>query len=142
MMANALISSQEAHPAPHRHRVHWAMILLGFVGAPIAWVSDLTVKYGVTSFACSPGAAKLPEWIFPVLYGIDALALAVVILAAALSYRNWRRTRTESRGDVHELAEIGEGRTRFMSLWGMLFGLAFGAAIIFGVVVNIGLRAC
>jgi len=76
------------------------------------------------------------------LDSIDALALAVVILAAALSYRNWRRTRTESRGDVHELAEIGEGRTRFMSLWGMLFGLAFGAAIIFGVVVNIGLRAC
>jgi len=141
-MANELLSPQEAHPAPHQHRVHWAVLLLGFVGAPIAWVTDLTLKYGVTSFACSSGAASLPEWIFPVLYGVDALALTVVILAAALSYRNWRKTRTESRGDVHELAEVGEGRTRFMSLWGMLFGIAFGAAIIFGVTVNIGLSAC
>ncbi len=141
-MANELISPQDAHPALHQHRVHWAILLLGFVAAPIAWVSDLTMKYGVTSVACSSGAASPPQWIFPILYGFDALALAIVILAATLSYRNWRKTRTESRGDVHELAEIGEGRTRFMSLWGMLFGIAFGAAIIFGVVVNIGLSAC
>ena len=141
-MANGLTSPQEAHPAPQRHRVHWAVLLLGFVGAPIAWVSDLTLKYGVTSFACSSGATSPPEWVFPLLYGFDAVALAVVILAAALSYKNWRKTRTEAGGEIHELAEIGEGRTRFISLWGMLFGIAFGAAIIFGVVVNIGLSAC
>jgi len=141
-MANEWISPREEHPAPHQHRVHWAVLLLGFISAPIAWVSDLTLKYGITSFACSSGAASPPEWIFSVLYGFDALALTVVIFAAALSYRNWKQTRRESRGDVRELAEIGEGRTRFMSLWGMLFGIAFGAAIIFGVVVNIGLSAC
>jgi hypothetical protein len=62
------------------------------------------------------------------------IALAVSLGALAVSWRNYDATRHEHEGadrSEQNLIEVGEGRTRFLSMVGMIFSGSFFLASIF-----------
>ena len=122
--------TDRAHPAPHRHRAGLMILGAALFATPAVWGLRLVLNYALDSYFCYPGSIRkyaLPGWTWPTLLGVDALAIAVAVLAAVLSWRNWRRTRDKVRSSG-PLIEIGEGRTRFLALWGLMTGVGFAVA--------------
>jgi hypothetical protein len=129
-----------AHPAPHRDRVRLTMLAVSLVAAPLAWATQLWVSYALASQVCFPSSRPGPSaaielgtaWL--TLFLVDLVALAVTIAAMTMSYSSWRSTRGEAAGDTRHMFEAGEGRTRFLALWGLLTAAGFIIAILFGLV--------
>jgi len=124
------------HPSPHRDKVKLEMLLLALAAGPTAWIFQLVVDFGLSSDLCRrygvPRAEAdiwAPERLF--LAGINLACLAVVLAGGFTALAAWRRTRAEKPGDVAELVEIGEGRTRFLAACGMMTAAVFAVAILF-----------
>jgi hypothetical protein len=145
----------EAHPSPERRQVRLLMLFGGLAAGPAAWTLHLMINYALASHICFPGAvppfpgAAAPPWLSCALAAIGIVAVASAIAGALISYRIWQtvrheRSRPEPRfsGHAHELVEIGEGRTRFLALWGMITGTAFAFATLFDLFGLLVLAPC
>ena len=122
---------------PPSGQVGAAPLLLGLAAGPLAWALNLTLSYGFASQTCFSGlmprvGATGLGWLWWLLIAIDLAGLAGCAAAALLSYRNWRDAPRPL--PVDEEVETGEGRSRFLGLWGMATSAVFAAAIIFGFV--------
>jgi hypothetical protein len=130
--------SEHAHPAPRRHDINLTLLALALVATPSLWGLRLVINYALDSYFCYPGDARRfalaggVAWVWPTLLAIDLLVLVFAASAAAISYRQWRASRDElaSFGSA-PMIEIGEGRTRFLALWGLLIGVGFAIAMVF-----------
>lgn len=122
------------HPAPHADRVGILRLLLLLAGAPIAWAVQISAGYAAAAYACYPDRFSLPAPVLPHLHGalatLSAATIAVSVACALLSYRSWRATRHEFEGDRHHLLDVGEGRTRFMSMCALINSVLFTVALI------------
>lgn len=140
------MSSPVAHPAPHRDRVSLWALAFALVGAPCAWAIQFTAGFALGSIACFPGGSPLeaPEWtgLRPLLWSIEAGAVAIGIAALAVAWRAWRRTQGEVLGSAHTLLEVGEGRTRFLALCGLLASGIFLIALVFNGQALLLVRTC
>ena len=139
----------QEHSSPHRHRVGLAPLLLSLAAGPAAWIGQLVLGYGLSSYACYPKdaprlASPPPGWggEHILLLGVNLACLALAAWGLATAVGSWRRSREETRGDAHHLMEVGEGRTRFLALCGMLCCGLFGAAILFNTAPILGVPAC
>jgi hypothetical protein len=147
-MTNDANIAAGSHPAPQRDRLSLAVLALILLAPPAAWALDLFWKYAVTSYVCFPGDAPLRAapaawgWVWASLLTADVVALALAATTAWISYDAWTRVRREVPGHAEHLAEIGEGRTRFLAFWGMLIALLVGVAIVFSFVADVGLSLC
>ena len=134
------------HPAPHRKRVGLAALLFGVAAAPFAWNSQMLVSSSVAGYVCFPHATPLstPVWggWQPVLFAIAGVSIALAIVGGLVSWRNWRRTFNERPGSAHHLLDLGEGRTRFMAMCGMLASALFVYALLFGITALWLVPAC
>lgn len=137
-----------AHPAPHRRRINLRLLLLGLFGVPLIWSVRLVANFAVASHFCYPITFRqyaLPDtlgWVWPTMVGTDVLTIVVGLATAFISYRNWRITADESAGPRSLLIEIGEGRTRFLSLWGMLVAALFIVSSIFDLIALCIIPVC
>jgi hypothetical protein len=137
-----------AHPAPHRHRISIGPLLLGLFGVPFLWGIRLIANYAMASHFCYPVSFRryaLPDtlgWVWPAMIGLDVLTILAGLATALVSYRNWRITADESAGPRSPLIDIGEGRTRFLSLWGMLVSALFILAAVFDLIALRILPVC
>jgi hypothetical protein len=125
--------SQSAHPAPHRHNINFALLTAALIGTPAVWSVRLVVNYAIDSHFCFPGDRRsnaIPGWTWPTLIGLDLLAILVAAAALLISLDSWRRTQHELAAATGPLIEIGEGRTRFLSLWGVMISAGFLVALI------------
>jgi hypothetical protein len=136
---NSLLPSQTGHPAPQRSRAGLAALLFGIAAAPLAWDAQILFSSALSGFECYPHAAPLAA---PLWGGSRALMLAVSLsgvvissVAGLISWRSWWRTKEERPGSLHHLLELGEGRTRFMAMAGMLTSGLFLIALAFGISV-------
>jgi hypothetical protein len=141
-MAEELIPySQSRHPAPHRDRVRLGTLFYGLFAAPIAWAGNLMVTYGLAAHACYPGFVPLDQpvdgfgFVWPLVLACYLVTLLICASGFAVAYHAWRMTGSESEGHWHHLVEVGEGRTRYLSLIGMSFSALFFGATLFGAVV-------
>lgn len=140
------LSPDVSHPAPERGQVSRWRLLVALLLAPLVWALQILASYGLTSLACFPRYAPLEGTQVPgmsaiVLVGsLVALALAGVALWAALTA--WRRTRGEGSGGRDGAADVGEGRTRFLALCGLIVSALFSAAIVWEAIVAIFLPHC
>lgn len=117
-------------PAPAGHAVGLPALWFGLFGAPAAWSLQLLVSYALTAHACFPGADRLAAQagggVWPVAFGVSAIAAIAGVSAAVTAWRSWGATR-----------QAREGRDRFMALAGMLLsglfllGIAMNAAPLF-----------
>lgn len=127
--------AMQNHPARGRHHVNGWWVAFGIVGAPAAWVLHLMMNFSVSSEVCSPGSIYGHAHDISSLHTgmlIDSVAaLCVAAVAGWISYNSWRATHAEEQGDHEHLLEIGEGRTRFLSMVGIVLSGGFFTAIVF-----------
>jgi hypothetical protein len=135
---NSIMEAQ--HPSPHRDRVSVPLLFLGLFLGPVAWGLQLITNFALASYRCYPDGAPrtsiLPgwQWSSPAILLINVTAAVLALIGAAISYSLWQTVRNEHRGTVGHLVDAGEGRTRFLALWGVMTGLGFLVAILFDTV--------
>ena len=148
MPSESVFANAASHPAPHRHRVPAAALVFGLVAAPTAWTGQLLVNATLAGYACypfgEPRAALTPgwSWLWPMLLAVDVVTLLVCIAGGIVALWCWRSTREERPGPSHHLIEAGEGRTRFLSMWGLLFSVGFACATVFDMVTLFVVPLC
>ena len=139
-------SGTSTHPAPHRHRVEFWILLFGAAAAPLIWMGHLWLSYGLSSRTCFPGdlanAGVSGAGLRDALLVFDAGAIIVSLIGLAVSYRTWRATRAEARGRAEQAIEVGEGRTRFLAIWGMISSSMFLIAVLFAAIASIMVPLC
>jgi hypothetical protein len=123
------------HPAPQRDRVSLFALCFGLAAAPLAWVAQTIIGYALSSYACFPGDSPRSMPLFAgaeqIAVAMNLIAIVVAAVAASIACRSWQATRDEDDGRASHLVEVGEGRTRFLALWGMLTSVGFLVAMIF-----------
>jgi hypothetical protein len=123
------------HPAPHRHRVGLTALFFGLGAAPAAWNAQLLFSVGLAAHACYPRDVplELPIWgnLWGILLAIGVAGIAVAIVGGLVSFRNWRLTFDEAPGSVHRLLDNGDGRTRFLAMFGILTSALFALGLVF-----------
>jgi hypothetical protein len=148
MIDHATSMTSPEHPSPYRDRVSLALLLFGVFAGPVAWSGQFAANYILAVDPCFLTRVVNTE---PVLRGrSDWLAILIVNLVAALlaiaggiiSLRIWRISRHEQPGTASEAVETGEGRTRFLAIWGIMTGFGFLAAILFDTVGVILVPRC
>jgi hypothetical protein len=124
------------HPGPRRGVVPLPALWFGIFGAPAAWALQLIADYSLVAHYCYPSDAPVHAPAFGALRGVglavSAIVIVVVLLALATAFRSWRETRHGHDAEHHQLAEVGEGRARFMALAGILLSFVF----LFAVLMN------
>jgi hypothetical protein len=140
------VATRPTHPSPHRGRAPVPALVFGLVGGPAAWFIQLLVSSGLGQEACYPKAVPLSAPAFAglatVLPVMEVAAILVALAAALTAYVCWRRSRGERAGDGHSLVDIGEGRSRFMAMAGILTSLGFAGAILFTLPAILAVRGC
>jgi len=130
---------QTGHPAPHRSRVPLVALLFGLAAAPLAWNAQVLFSSALAGFVCYPHATPLaaPLWSGsrPIQLAVNLAGIVIALAAGLVAWRAWRITKEERPGSIHHLLELGEGRTRFMALAGMLTSALFLIALAFGLTV-------
>jgi hypothetical protein len=114
------------HPAPQRHKIQPAELLFALVGGPVGWLGQLLFAFASTSYFCAAGMADaVPGWLWPAiaLLNLGGLTLAAAALLTALALV--RRTAQEHRGRSGGVMDAGEGRTRFLAVWGLFISAVF-----------------
>jgi hypothetical protein len=135
---NSIMGAQ--HPSPHRDQVSVSLLFLGLFLGPVGWGLQLITNFALASYRCYPDAVPrvsiLPgwQWSSPAILAINVAAAVLALIGAAISYLHWQAVRHEHYGSVGHLIEAGEGRTRFLALWGVMTGLGFFVAILFDTV--------
>jgi len=133
--------SQARHPSPHRERVGLLALFYGLFIAPIVWAGNLMITYALATHACFPGHDPLgkvaPDFGFawPLILALFVATLLLCASGFAVSLRNWNISGTESEGHVFHLLDAGEGRTRYLSIIGMAYGVLFFALTLVGIII-------
>ncbi|MBS3647820.1 hypothetical protein KEU06_04145 [Pseudaminobacter sp. 19-2017] len=126
------------HPAPDRQRVSsWALAVV-LAGGATAWGLQICAISALTGAACAmggeveSGGASVSDWATTAASFVNLVALAIAVLALIVSYIAFRRT---GPGSVEQgVVETGEGRTRFMAVWGIFANILFIVAIGFNTI--------
>jgi hypothetical protein len=139
-------AAQGIHPSPHRERVSaWAM-WFGILGGPVAWSLQQLINAPLFAHGCYPKDAPLVEPIWTnagsVAMAVELIAIVICVVAGVAACRNWGRTRDEKEGSGHHLMEAGDGRSRFMSMVGMICSGLFLLATVFATVFLLAVQPC
>jgi hypothetical protein len=138
MTAQAQLPIKIDHPSPHRGRIGVFALLFGMAAAPLAWDVQLLVSVSLSGHACYPRNTLLrsPLWsgTWPILLVVSMAGIVIAIAGGFVAYRSWLGTLDERPGSAHHLLESGDGRSRFMAMFGMLGSALFLVALVFGAV--------
>ena len=141
-MSDASVS----HPSPHRGRVSFWALMFGACAAPIFWLGQMMLGYGVSAIACygsdHPTTIASGTALRTALAAFDAVAIVAALAGGIVSYSCWRAVRDEKEGGQRQALEVGDGRARFMALWGIMASLWFFSAIVFGTIASITVPLC
>jgi hypothetical protein len=122
--------------APAARAVSDSALWFGLFGAPAVWALQMVIDAALVSHSCYPKSEPLATpmggWLWGVVLLSGIVAAVIAAGAGATAWRSWRRTREEHHGRDETLLEVGEGRTRFMAVAGMLLSTVF----LFGIIMN------
>jgi hypothetical protein len=139
-------STRATHPAPHRDRANFLWLLFGCSAAPIFWLGQLMLGYWVSAQACYSGDHPVDlasvGTLRTALIVFDIVAMIATFSGAVVSWSNWRATQNEKKGGATRAIHTGEGRTRFLALWGLMSSLWFFGAIVFNTIGSIMVPLC
>ena len=130
--------------APETRSVHFLTLLFGAAAAPIFWAGQLMLGYAVTAYACYPGdhpvQVHFGSALFNAIIIFDIVALIACASGGLVSWRSWLTVR-EDRGPRHTL-HTGEGRDRFLAMWGLLSSSWFFFAVLFNTIASLTVPPC
>lgn len=114
------------HPSPGRGAVETWRQAFGLLGAPLSWMALLLIDFAVADFGCG----HVP-WMRLWLILSAVVSTAVGALSGWTAYTAWQRTRQEAQGGHKAAIDIGEGRSRFFAITGLLSAAIFTTASLF-----------
>jgi hypothetical protein len=123
-----------------RRPVSFWMLAFGASAAPIAWLAQVMLSYGITAYACYPG--DHPQMIASatllraIVYVVDAVAVLLAVGGGLVSWHCFRKM--PGRAD----APAPQSRARFLAVWGIFSSQWFLGAIIFGVIASVSVPPC
>lgn len=124
------------HAAPRRGLVPLWKLWFGIFGGPVVWAIQLIVDYALVAHFCYPNDTPVASSSFggvrAVAIAVSVLCLVVAVAALFTALHSWSVTRHGHEGEHREVAEVGEGRARFMAVAGLLVSGIF----IYGVLMN------
>jgi hypothetical protein len=135
---------------PPRHSTSysaWIAGAFGLVGGPAAWYLQLCAGYVLASGPCFPHDTRRPTpldgfaWTWPALIAILIFGVLVALAAFWVSWRTLNRVQ-HGPSEKHPVLEANIGRTRFLALWGMVYGAGFALATLVTAVAYIVLPRC
>jgi hypothetical protein len=130
-----MTSTDPAHPSPLREEISLASFWFGILGAPLAWTIQEIVSYIGTSTQCkADGSSTIPahtDTVWQSLLAINLLAMLLALFATGVAVYNWQKVRHEMSGNAHDLLDEGEGRTRFLAMFGLLTSAGFVIGLVF-----------
>ena len=134
------------HPSPQRGAVSLGPLWFGIWGAPVAWLSLELVSYVLTTAICNADSHTTTQahadMVWHYLLPVSLVAGIFALVAAGVAVDNWRKTRHEMSGSAHYLLEVGEGRTRFLAMFGVLTSGGFLIAFIFSAAMLFLIPLC
>jgi hypothetical protein len=124
-----------SHPGPLRATVSgWAMAF-GLLAAPLAWSLDELGSYIIAASECQlKSSGDITQMIRGSSPGYIVLTIVTWLIALAglrVALHNWRKTRGEHEGGGHHLIALGEGRTRFVSMAGLMTSIVFTLGFVY-----------
>jgi hypothetical protein len=135
-----------SHPSPHRARVSFASLMFGMTAAPLFWLGQLILGYIVSAIACyggdHPATIASGVALRSTLCAFDAIAIVAALAGGIVSLSCWHAVRQEKEGGHRHAIDAGEGRARFMALWGLLSSLCFLVGIVFATLASIEVPLC
>jgi hypothetical protein len=140
-----MVVNAAPHPSPHRARVSLVLVWLGFVTGPFVWALVVMITYGFSSYLCYPATDRLRtpiselNWVPGFTTTLYVIAFLLTVIAGAIAWRTWSITRKEAAG--HPL-EIGEGRSRFLGLWGLFTSGLFAGLLLFDFINTLLVPPC
>ena len=143
-------SGMPGHAAPHRDRIGLPMLAFGLFGGAAAWAVQLISNYALMAHFCyplqTPEASPTFGGVRAVAIVISAVLLVVAVLALLVAIRSFNVTRheieTNEGKEHHETAEVGEGRTRFLAMAGILVSGIFVYGVVMAGVPLISMPVC
>jgi hypothetical protein len=123
-----------------RRPVSLWLLLFGACAAPLFWLGQVMLDYGLSAFACYPADQPVmpvsTQGLSHILLLFDGVALAAAAAGGAVSLWSLLRLRPV-------LPKLpGEGHARFLAIWGMLSSLWFFCAILFNAIASITVPPC
>ena len=134
------------HPSPIRANVALKSLWFGILGAPMAWISLELLSYILTTSVCdtnnqtrlSDHSLEVWQYLIPLNVVAGIIALSAIVIAI----HNWRKSSHEKSGSAHQLIEVGEGRTRFLAMFGLLTSIGFIVALLFSSITLFLMPLC
>ncbi len=115
-------------------------------GGPFVWALQSIADFALVAHFCYPNDTPVAT---PTFGGVRAVGLAVsvvclLVAVAALftALRAWGVTRHGHEGEHREVAEVGEGRARFMALAGILVSGIFVYAVLMNALPLVTMPVC
>lgn len=137
---------QVRHPSPERAKVSLPLMLAALFLAPVVWTLQILSAYVLAARSCFPTYSPLAGMRVPGMSGWSVAGSLLGLILAGISLwcstTAWKRTRREKKGGTHEALDVGEGRTRFLALCGIIVTAIFAAAIAFDSLAALLLRQC
>ncbi len=127
------------HPAPGRERAGWLLLIFAFSLAPLAWSVQIAAISSIAGVTCLGAAGQamvrpLSGWEDPAIRLINLGALALAVVALALSTINVIRTWRAAEAPRGGVLSAGEGRAHWMAVGGFFAALLFLVAIAFNTI--------
>jgi hypothetical protein len=118
-----------SHPGPLRGAVSGWALATGLVAAPFAWLLDELGSYFISATECqlkgSGDVMMMVRGSSPAYLLLTAVTWLIALGGLWLALHNWRKTRDEHPGGGHHLLALGEGRTRFVAMCGLMASIVF-----------------
>lgn len=136
------------HASPHRERVDHRVLLAALAAGPTGWIFQLVAGYAVASTGCArlraAGAASVAALSREpgLLIAINLVCLSVILAGGIFCRVAWSRVSDEKGGGPEATLTIGEGRTRFVAVCGMLSSVVFTLAVLFNTVEPLLVGGC
>ncbi len=120
----------------------------GIIAGPAAWLMQVCAGEALASEPCFPDGYRhvMPpagfNWTWPALIALMVFCAVMALVAFLVSWRIYLATREEVAGEAGGLMDEAAGRTRFMALWGMLYGGGFCLITLFTLAAYANLPRC
>jgi hypothetical protein len=144
MSAQAI--SLNRHSSRRNGNGGWFTGAFGLWGGPAAWFIQLCAGYALASGPCFAHYSRHSmvreglAWTWPALIAVSLCAVLVALAACWVSWGVLKRTRKDAPENGH--AEAEWSRTRFLALWGMVYGAGFAVAALVTAIAYIVLPRC
>lgn len=118
--------------APDARSPRFLLMLAAASAAPIFWLGQMMLGYGVTAYACYPAdhphAVAWASALGPAMMLFNVIAVIAAMAGGGVAWWSWRRG--------------PKGANHFLALWGIFSSVCFLCAIVFNIIASVMVPPC